>query len=127
MFLGPWACSTATPAAASAPAAPDTARLIDAAPCDPPKGKKGAWLRLTVRDSGPGFDEKNMDKMKDPFFSTKDGGSGLGLAIVTSIVESHGGTVELRNHSEGGAVVALTLPAVAGPAEGAEAPQDLGG
>lgn len=67
-------------------------------------------LTLRVRDSGPGFDEKNLDKFKDPFFSTKDTGTGLGLAIVTSIVESHGGQVTLKNHPEGGAVVELTLP-----------------
>lgn len=70
-------------------------------------------LVLAVRDSGPGFDEKNLDKVKDPFFSTKDTGTGLGLAIVTSIVESHGGAVTLANHPEGGAVVQLTLPASA--------------
>ena len=74
---------------------------------DPP------MLALAVRDSGPGFDEKNLDKVKDPFFSTKDTGTGLGLAIVTSIVESHGGAVTLANHPEGGAVVQLTLPASA--------------
>jgi signal transduction histidine kinase len=71
----------------------------------------GPWLVLSVHDSGPGFDEKNMDKLKDPFFSTKDTGTGLGLAIVTSIVESHGGSVTLKNHPEGGAQVELTLPA----------------
>lgn len=71
-----------------------------------------ALLTLAVRDSGPGFDVKNLDKMKDPFFSTKDTGTGLGLAIVTSIVESHGGAVTLKNHPEGGAVVELTLPLV---------------
>jgi len=69
----------------------------------------GPWLELSVRDSGPGFDEANLDKMKDPFFSTKDTGTGLGLAIVTSIVESHGGFVVLKNHPESGAVVSLLL------------------
>jgi two-component system sensor histidine kinase HydH len=69
----------------------------------------GPWLELSVRDSGPGFDEANLDKMKDPFYSTKDTGTGLGLAIVTSIVESHGGFVTLTNHPESGAVVTLLL------------------
>jgi len=81
----------------------------------PPSAEGGPWLALTVRDSGPGFDEKNLDKMKDPFFSTKDTGTGLGLAIVTNIVESHGGTVTLTNPPEGGALVELVLPAQAGP------------
>ncbi|MDP2848797.1 MAG: ATP-binding protein [Humidesulfovibrio sp.] len=79
-------------------------------PADP-EGEGGPWLTLGVRDSGPGFDMQNLDKMKDPFFSTKDTGTGLGLAIVTSIVESHGGAVTLKNHPEGGALVELTLPA----------------
>jgi hypothetical protein len=78
-----------------------------------PEREGGPWLVLAVRDSGPGFDVANLDKMKDPFFSTKDTGTGLGLAIVTSIVESHGGSVALKNHPEGGAVVELTLPAIA--------------
>jgi signal transduction histidine kinase len=81
------------------------------------------WLELRVRDSGPGFDLDNLDKMKDPFYSTKDTGTGLGLAIVTSIVESHGGHVALQNHPEGGAVVSLWLRlAKAGKAAPAEAP-----
>jgi len=75
-----------------------------------------------VRDSGPGFDEANLDKMKDPFFSTKDTGTGLGLAIVTSIVESHGGFVALKNHPEGGAVVTLMLRAPSGQAAPPVAP-----
>ncbi|OIO00221.1 MAG: hypothetical protein AUJ49_10075 [Desulfovibrionaceae bacterium CG1_02_65_16] len=83
-----------------------------------PEREGGPWLVLCVHDSGPGFDVQNMDKMKDPFFSTKDTGTGLGLAIVTSIVESHGGGVALKNHPEGGALVELILPAV-GPVAGA--------
>ena len=71
----------------------------------------GPWLAVSVRDSGPGFDEANLERMKDPFYSTKDTGTGLGLAIVTSIVESHGGSVVLSNHPEGGAVVTLVLAA----------------
>ena len=85
----------------------------------------GSWLAVSVRDSGPGFDETNLDKMKDPFFSTKDTGTGLGLAIVASIVESHGGHVVLANHPEGGAVVTLIMPASesswAAPAEPSQA------
>ena len=88
------------------PADPAQASLSDG---DGPPAEGGPWLELNVRDSGPGFDEANLDKMKDPFFSTKDTGTGLGLAIVTSIVESHGGHVSLKNHPESGAVVSLLL------------------
>ena len=91
----------------------------DEAPGEP-RAEGGPWLVLSVRDSGPGFDETNLDKMKDPFFSTKDTGTGLGLAIVTSIVESHGGGVTLKNHPEGGAIVELKLPA----AKAAQKPEE---
>ncbi len=77
----------------------------------PATDETGSWLLLTVHDTGPGFDEQNLDKLKDPFFSTKDTGTGLGLAIVSSIVESHGGELTLANHPGGGAVATLRLPA----------------
>ncbi len=77
----------------------------------PETTETGSWMVVVVRDSGPGFDEQNIDKLKDPFFSTKDTGTGLGLAIVASIVESHGGELTLANHPEGGAVASLRLPA----------------
>jgi hypothetical protein len=94
---------------------------VQATPPAAPAGEEGPpLLTLAVHDSGPGFDEKNLDKLKDPFFSTKDTGTGLGLAIVTSIVESHGGSVTLTNHPEGGAEVQLTLPAPA-PKDGGDA------
>ncbi len=101
-------------------AMPEGGRIeVKVRPLSPAEGEAeredGPWLSLLVHDSGPGFDPKNFDKMKDPFFSTKDTGTGLGLAIVTSIVESHGGSVTLKNHPEGGALVELVLPAV-GPA-----------
>jgi len=82
-----------------------------------------AWLHLNVRDSGPGFDEANLDKLKDPFFSTKDTGTGLGLAIVCSIIESHGGSVILSNAPEGGALVTLRLPLGNRPYPGPQSPQ----
>jgi signal transduction histidine kinase len=98
---------------------------VEVHPPDPaaPEPEGGPKLVLEVRDSGPGFDENNLDKMKDPFFSTKDTGTGLGLAIVTSIVESHGGGVTLKNHPEGGAVVELTMPAVVKTETPPSAPQ----
>ncbi|MDR3176305.1 MAG: two-component sensor histidine kinase [Desulfovibrio sp.] len=65
---------------------------------------------LSFQDSGPGFPEENMGKLLDPFFTTKDDGTGLGLPIVNSIITSHGGSLELFNAAEGGAVARVTLP-----------------
>lgn len=65
---------------------------------------------ISIRDNGPGFDLTDTRSYVDPFFTTKSGGSGLGLAIVDSIINSHGGRLELSSHPAGGAVVKIFLP-----------------
>ena len=67
-------------------------------------------VRAVFHDSGSGFPENLLPHVLDPFFTTKDAGTGLGLPIVNSIVTSHGGTLELGNSPEGGAVITITLP-----------------
>lgn len=66
---------------------------------------------LSFQDNGPGFPPEDLNKPLDPFYTTKDTGTGLGLPIVQSIVSSHGGTLELTNAGEGGAVIRLFFPA----------------
>jgi signal transduction histidine kinase len=56
-----------------------------------------------VRDSGPGVPAHLLDRIFNPFFTTKETGTGLGLAIVHRIVEAHDGTITVRNASGGGA------------------------
>jgi two-component system, OmpR family, sensor histidine kinase MprB len=80
---------------------------------------------LTVRDHGPGFDERDLPHVFDRFYRARRArskpGSGLGLAIVRQAAEAHGGFVEAANAPDGGAVrrigfgapVALEDPAVA--------------
>lgn len=46
-----------------------------------------------------------------PFFSTKRTGTGIGLALVEAIVRAHGGSIDIRNEGDGGAIVELVLPA----------------
>lgn len=72
------------------------------------------FTELIFADTGPGFDEKFMENMLDPFFTTKDGGTGLGLPIVQSIILGHGGQIRLQNRPEGGAMTIILLP---GPPE----------
>lgn len=60
-------------------------------------------FRLVVSDSGPGVDVAVMDRIFNPFFTTRDTGTGLGLAIVHRIVEAHEGTITVRNLEQGGA------------------------
>ncbi len=76
-------------------------------------------VRIVVRDSGPGIPQEAIDRIFNPFFSTRETGTGLGLSIVHRIVEAHGGTIEV--HNESGAVFTLTLAARRPPAGEARA------
>lgn len=67
-------------------------------------------LQVTITDSGPGFSTENLEKVRDPFFTTKDSGTGLGLALVSTIFESHGIEMRLGNAEEGGAQVDVIFP-----------------
>lgn len=62
---------------------------------------------LEIRDTGPGFQGDLLEKYLEPFYTTKDFGSGLGLSIVANIIASHGGTLELNNHPQGGGLVRI--------------------
>ena len=70
-------------------------------------------IHLLFHDTGLGFPEENMNQLLDPFFTTKEGGTGLGLPIVNSIINSHGGTLALKNSPDGGAQVEVLLPEAA--------------
>ena len=67
-------------------------------------------VKIVVRDTGMGFDEKIMSQLFTPFLTTKEEGSGLGLAIVKRIVEGLQGEVQGGNHPEGGAMATIRLP-----------------
>ncbi|HVR98153.1 MAG TPA: HAMP domain-containing sensor histidine kinase, partial [Thermoanaerobaculia bacterium] len=68
------------------------------------------WVRLTVRDQGPGFPAADLTRVLEPFFSRRKGGTGLGLSIVSRTVEGHGGSLRLDNDADGGARVEIDLP-----------------
>ncbi|VVE64533.1 two-component sensor histidine kinase [Pandoraea captiosa] len=69
------------------------------------------WVRIYVRDNGPGIAEAHMPRLFEPFFSTKEGGQGmgLGLAISSSIAQENGGQLVARNVPGGGAEFLVTL------------------
>jgi two-component system, NtrC family, sensor histidine kinase HydH len=67
-------------------------------------------LRIVVGDSGEGIPRDNLDKVFDPFFSTKKKGTGLGLAIVKSIIEGHGGDIEVESEIGQGTQFIISLP-----------------
>ncbi len=60
-------------------------------------------LNLSVLDNGPGIPADVLDKIFNPFFTTKESGTGLGLAIVHRVVEAHDGTITASNLDSGGA------------------------
>ncbi len=65
---------------------------------------------IAVQDNGPGIPENMIDKIFEPFFSTK-GTNGLGLAVCWGIVERHRGSIEVDTPEQGGAVFQVILPA----------------
>jgi signal transduction histidine kinase len=74
----------------------------------------GHNLEFSVRDSGVGMERSALDRVFEPYFSTKAIGTGLGLTIVKRNVELHGGTVAIDSEPGVGTVVTLSLP-VSGP------------
>jgi PAS domain S-box-containing protein len=69
---------------------------------------------ITIKDTGPGIDPLNMDRIFDAFFTTKSHGMGMGLSICRSIIEGHGGRLWAAPGSPHGSIFYLTLPAARG-------------
>ncbi len=74
--------------------------------------KDGKYVKIFIKDSGIGIPEKLIDKIFDPYFSTKQEGSGLGLAICHSIVTKHDGTIFVDSSPDTGTSFTICLPAL---------------
>lgn len=71
--------------------------------------ENGLWLQ--VRDNGPGITAENLQKIFNPYFTTRPDGTGLGLAIVHQIIASHDGAIKAESSPPGhGAAFTITLP-----------------
>jgi PAS domain S-box-containing protein len=88
------------------------AENVTLGPPQDPLLPQGRFVRLTVRDTGSGIPRENLQRMFDPYFTTKPGGSGLGLAVTYSIVKQHGGHIRVDSEQGSGTTFSVLLPAV---------------
>jgi Histidine kinase-, DNA gyrase B-, and HSP90-like ATPase len=65
---------------------------------------------VAVRDTGPGIDGEHLERVFQPFYTTKSGGVGMGLSICRSIIEAHGGRLWADANESRGALFQFTLP-----------------
>lgn len=74
----------------------------------------GNYIKITVSDTGPGISPEIMDRIFDPYFTTKDleKGTGMGLSVVHGIVKNHGGDIIAENVPEKGATFSILLPVI---------------
>jgi PAS domain S-box-containing protein len=88
----------------------------------------GPYCRLMVRDTGEGIEPENLERIFEPYFTTKEqtGGTGLGLSVVHGIVNSIGGTIAVQSRPGHGTLFTVFLPLVNDTAKTRETgPQDL--
>lgn len=85
-------------------AMPDGGNIDIGIRCNP----KAMWL--TIKDEGQGVPQAAMEKIWDPFFTTKEKGTGLGLGIVRNIIEAHDGMIWIENGPEKGARISVKFP-----------------
>ncbi len=77
----------------------------------------GLYVRITLTDQGTGVSPEYLQRIFDPYFTTKQAGSGLGLAVVHSIIHKHGGHISVTSQLGQGTTFTLYLPAVPGRVE----------
>lgn len=91
--------------------------LHNAAQASPPQAtiqlrgrRRGETYQIEVQDRGLGVDVADRERIFEPFFSKRKGGSGLGLAVCQGIIRAHGGTIEVLDGEDGGAVFRVVVP-----------------
>jgi signal transduction histidine kinase len=78
--------------------------------------RDGSQLEISICDDGPGIPPEELEKVFEPFYRLESsrnrdtGGTGLGLSIARDVAQTHGGSIALRNLSQGGLEARLTLP-----------------
>jgi PAS domain S-box-containing protein len=78
-----------------------------------PENPNAPMLRVTVRDTGMGIPQENLERLFEPFFTTKPNGTGLGLPITRRIVQEHRGVISVNSELHKGTTFTLLLPSAA--------------
>ena len=100
-------------------AAESVSERVDRSGVDVPDGlitthleRDDEFLKIRIEDNGQGWPFPDVERVLEPYVTTRDSGTGLGLAIVNRIIEDHGGHVTLagRDDNEDGAQVSILLP-----------------
>ena len=89
--------------------------------------EEGKYVKFSIRDKGLGIPKENLNKIFDPYFSTKEHGSGLGLATAYSVIKRHGGYIAVNSTPGAGSEFQIYLPATfeKAPERAVETPEDL--
>ncbi|MCA9421094.1 MAG: PAS domain-containing protein [Nitrospira sp.] len=89
-----------------------TGNVMELAGLDQMTSPVHEWVKINFIDNGIGISKDNLEKIFDPYFTTKSTGSGLGLATSYSIVRNHGGVLAVKSVLGKGSTFSLFLPAV---------------
>jgi PAS domain S-box-containing protein len=76
---------------------------------------KGTYIKITFRDQGCGIPKTSLDRIFDPYYTTKEDSCGMGLSICYSIISRHKGHISAASQTGGGTVVTIYLPAQVHP------------
>jgi len=79
----------------------------DISPLEP-----SCYVKVSIEDDGEGIEQENLQKVFDPFFSTREMGRGLGLSIAHSVIKKHGGHIKINSKAGIGTNVEIYLPAL---------------
>ena len=82
-----------------------------------PPLRKGEFIKIVIKDNGTGIPEDNLNKMFEPYFTTKPGGVGLGLAVARAIIEKNQGHITVKSRINVGSTFTVYLPAREAPQE----------
>jgi two-component system NtrC family sensor kinase len=86
--------------------------------------KRKKAVRVEITDTGVGIDDKDLSKIFDPFFTSKEKGTGLGLSVVYGIINSHNGTIQVKSERGEGTTIIIKLPAEVTTSETSHAPKE---